>query len=769
MENQRNVGIMTWYAYRNYGSALQASALHEVIRRLGYNPCMINYAPRGDAVVLRDAGLSDYALKALKLLKNRGKRSFVSPEREALFAEFLAQRIHETEPRNTFPELAELNETLDAFVCGSDQIWAPVCFDDKYFLSFVEDDEKRVAYAPSIGLPEIKNAAIREKMAHELKKFTHLSVRETQGAELIRKLTGQEATVVLDPTLLLQAEQWDEFADVANAHTIDGKYIICYFLGDTARYIEHVKHLSEQYGMPAYLIPVTKQTFDIPAVPFEVGPREFVSLIRGAAHVCTDSFHGMAFAVNYQTPFTVFKRFAENDPRNQNSRIESLLTLLSLEDRLVEPTEGCLSNLLNFSASAEMLEALRTDSATYLMNALQAACGEHEENPEYRITSLCCGCGACAAVCPTGAITIARDEEGFEQYHIDKEKCVRCGRCKTVCPFNKITAAPLREAQELYSAKSTSAEVLKTSSSGGIGYELAKFGLENGAYVCGCTYDKAENKARHIVLAPRELNRLGELQGSKYIQSVSAEALSRIRRLPKGEKLIFFGTPCQTAGLDKLLTALNRRGDAILVDLICHGVPSEHLWNSFLTQVNRHFETGLHPTVQFRSKEIAWRKLLMTVTGMGNSYKQLEETDDFYAFFRRGLCYMNSCSDCPYRERSAADIRIGDYWGPRFADDTEGVSMVIACTEQGREFLALLEENGACKLTKQALDEYWSVQFPYNHGKPVFREQLIAELKSGKQPLAALRKKYCRSYDISERISKTVRTVRALLQKGAKK
>ena len=769
MENQRNVAIMTWYAYRNYGSALQASALYEVIRRLGYAPCMINYAPKGDAVVLRDASLSQYALKALNRLKNRGKRAFVSPEREALFAEFLAQHITETEPRNTFPELAELNETFDAFVCGSDQIWAPVCFDDKYFLSFVEQKEKCVSYAPSIGLPRVANAAIREKMAREIANFTHLSVRETQGAELIRELTGKEATVVVDPTLLLQAEQWDNFAATEEAKKIDGEYIVCYFLGDAERYIPHVKRLSEKYGMPAYLIPVTKQTFEIPAVPFEVGPREFVSLIRGAAHVCTDSFHGMAFSVNYQTPFTVFKRFAETDSRNQNSRIISLLSLLSLEERLVDPAAECLSNTVDFSAAADKLETLRTASATYLINALQAACGEHEEPAEYRITSLCCGCGACAAICPTGAITIARDEEGFEQYRINTEKCVRCGRCKTVCPFNKIVAAPIKEAKELYAAKSTSKLVLKTSSSGGIGYELAKFGLENGAYVCGCTYDKGENKARHVVLSPREISRLGELQGSKYVQSVSADALSRIRHLPKGEKLLFFGTPCQTAGVDKLLTALGRRGDAILIDLICHGVPSEHLWNLFLEDVNRHSETGLHPTVQFRNKELSWRERQMTVTGMGNVYKQHEEKDDFYAFFRRGLCDMNTCFDCPYRERSAADIRLGDYWGPRFIDDTEGVSMVIAATEQGKELLSLLKESGACTLEPQALQEYWSVQFPYNHGKPVFREQLIAELKSGKTPLSALRKNYCRAYDVSEKLSKMLRPVKALLKKGAAK
>ena len=90
---------------------------------------------------------------------------------------------------------------------------------------------------------------------------------------------------------------------------------------------------------------------------------------------------------------------------------------------------------------------------------------------------------------------------------------------------------------------------------------------------------------------------------------------------------------------------------------------------------------------------------------------------------------MKPCYDCPYRERSSADLRIGDYWGDRFAEDKQGVSMVIANTNRGVCIVDKLSKKFLCQVVKQELEEYWSVQYPYNQQKPLFREKLIEELK----------------------------------------
>lgn len=772
MDNRKpRVGIMTWYTYRNYGSALQASALSYKIRTLGYEPCMICYQPKGDAVVRRDAAVADYLLRPFHALKRRRNRQYISQKRERLFAEYMDVRVSQTSPRNTYPELYALNGELDAFVCGSDQIWAPSCFDDKYFLSFVEDSGKKVAYAPSIGLPEVKESAVRSQMAKWISQVRYLSVREQQGAAIIKELTGLDAKVVADPTLLLNAREWDAFAETASTDNIEGDYIVCYFLGEADRYMTYVRSLAQKTGMRAYLIPVTKrQAQSADAVPFEVGPSEFVSLVRNAKYVCTDSFHGMAFSLNYGTPFFVFKRFSDNDPKNQNSRILSLLKLVGMENRLVDPNEQPDGDLLtcDFSGAEAALEALRKDSAAYLKNALAHATAEKADHRQKscRITDMCCGCGACAAVCSQNAVTVCQNENGFEHYTIDQDKCIRCGRCRAVCPFGQITAPYIRASRKLYAVKSVCQSVLKSASSGGVGWELASAANSEGAWVCGCVYDAAANAARHILISPDEGEKLPLLRGSKYIQSISADALVQISRLPKDAKLYFFGTPCQCAAVDKLLCSRKYRENAVIVEVICHGVPSHLLWERYLREVDRDHGTGSHPNVIFRRKDLGWRNRKISISGNGARYEKNEITDDFYAIFRRGLCDMRTCFDCPYRERSGADIRMGDYWGPRFEKDKTGVSMVIANTVRGQEVVEALLHSGACSVQEYPLEEYWTVQYPYNHPVPVFRQELIDALRRGDRSVSQLRREYCSSYDMDERYSNFVVCIKKLLRKG---
>ena len=770
MDINKKIGIMTWYTYQNYGSALQASALYKTVQELGYEPCFIQYPPK-DA--LPDTTALHITKRLFKKIKSIGNAHYTSAEQSRLFNHYLSQKTSESKLCLTYPELYDLNEVYSAFICGSDQIWSPICYDPKYFLPFVEDENKMIAYAPSMGSTEISNPIIREKTASHISRFKHLSVREQQAADLIKELTGQDAKVVLDPTLLMDASAWDKYAEVDTTKEIEApKYLVCYFLGESEKYMDYVRHLAKELNIPYYVIPVTtRQKKSENAVPFEVGPAEFISLIRKAAYVCTDSFHGTAFSVNYGIPFSVFKRFKDNDPKNQNSRIFNLLKKLGLEERLVDYADkkNCQVPLTcDFTQAHGLLSSERIQSLEYLEKALKSAVsssGKDKVKP-FKITDLCCGCGACANVCGKGAITITKNEEGFEHYTIDNDKCVACGQCKTVCPMNHVIAPHMQDSQALYAIKSGSDEVLSHSSSGGVGYELASRLLDEGYAVCGCTYDSSTDAAKHIWIYPNEKEKLHLLQGSKYIQSISSEALSQICDVAKSNKIAFFGTPCQAAGVDKLLRKKGLREKALIIDLICHGVPTQHLWNKYLDDINKNFCTGEHPSVLFRNKQSPWRKRKISVQGNNHLYMCGENKDNFYAFFRRGLCYMPSCSDCPYRERSASDIRIGDYWGERFKEDKQGVSMVIANSLVGKQTLDSLKQNQSCHINKFDLAEYWDVQYPYNQHRPLIREQLIDDLKNENTNLSTLRKKYCSYYDWSERLSKTVRLIKKIIKRG---
>lgn len=760
----KKIAILTWFTYKNFGSVLQASSLTYIISKLGYNSALVNYLPKGEIT-------SRSKLYLIKRAKNKLIRQYSSVERDALFNDYLGNRVYLTKMCTSYPELHDLNQEFDAFVCGSDQIWSPLCYDSKYFLDFVENVDKMVTYAPSIGSTKINDPIIRERMIQNISRFKYLAVREQQGANLIKELTGQEAEVVLDPTLLMNVAEWNEFACVDEVQKVDGKYILCYFLGNAGKYMSYVRTLSKKLNIPFYVIPVTiQQKNGGNAVPFEVGPSEFVSLIRNAEYVVTDSFHGMAFSVNYNIPFSIFKRFKDNDPKNQNSRIFNLLQMLGLEERLVDyKNTKNIQDVVDcdFTEANQKLKDKRDYSIGYLKNALANAVKTPTAQKElpFKITDMCCGCGACSTVCVKGAISICRNDEGFEHYSIDIAKCVQCGQCKTVCPMTNITAPQMKESKALYSVKSRSEQVLKKSSSGGVGHEIASELLANGYAVCGCTYDPSDNSAKHIWIMPGKADKISLLQGSKYIQSVTTEAMKQIVELAETTKIAFFGTPCQAAAVDKILRKKNFRDQAIIVDLICHGVPSYFLWDKYLSELDKKYGTGEHPAVLFRSKEREWRRLLLLVDGNSKVYKKEENKDDFYAFFRHGLCYMESCSDCPYRERSAADLRIGDYWGDKFAYDKQGVSMVIANTVQGDELINTLGNRTTCDISRQDLTEYWSVQFPYNQPRPLIREHLITELKDEKNDLHDLRKKYCAYYDQMESITKTIRFVRKIVKR----
>ncbi len=751
----KKVAIMTWYTHHNYGTALQVSAIYNKTKEYGYSPDVINYSPKAGRSTKTVAVLKKEVLSKAKGFVNR---NYNSKGRKDLFLDFLGKHITETKRCNSYVELSDLGDEYDAFLCGSDQIWSPLNFDEKYFLPFAADD-KKIAYAPSLGADKIDDPVIRERTAELINRFEHLSVRELKGAEIIRCLTGKNAKVVLDPTLLMTKEEWDGFVGAEDSsNRISNDYIICYFLGDYKKYMGYVRSLSKQMNIPYYVIPVkVKEKKSSHAVPFEVGPAEFVSLIKNARHVCTDSFHGIAFATNYQRPFSVFKRFTDNDSNNQNSRIFSFLSLLSLEDRLVDPKKRDLDSMIScdFSSSEKLLEDLRKDSEDYLKNSLAQATQRTKKTSDgkYKITDMCCGCGACTTVCSKGAITVSLNSEGFQHYDIDTDKCVKCGRCKTVCPMTRVAATDMKESVGLYSAKSNSSQVLKASSSGGVAHELSKIFGDSGAYVCGCAYDSDEKAAKHIIIEPDRQDKLSLLQGSKYIQSITQDIMGDIIDISEKNKLIFFGTPCQCAAVDKLCKKHNTRDNVYIVDLICHGVPSYYLWSKYLKDLNSQYGIGTNPEVSFRCNDGKWNLRTIAVRGNGVVHKEKERKDAFYAFFRRGLCDMHSCSECPYRERSSADLRIGDYWGQRFKDDKEGVSMIIANNHRGAELVSMLQNDNACIISEFPLEEYWKIQAPYNLNPSLMRERIIKELKDDNRTIDEMRKEYCKYYDIREKIS----------------
>jgi coenzyme F420-reducing hydrogenase beta subunit len=761
------VGIITWIRYQNYGTVLQATALADVIHKMGYNPVEIDYRPRSindDSRFNFYIGLNDIK----KRIKNIFNRLYESPRKTELYDNYLFANLSMTIPCNTEPELRALNEVFDAFVCGSDQIWTPVGFNDKYFLSFVNNPEKMVAYAPSLGLPEIKNPVIAKKMKILINRFKHLSVREQKGAEIIQKLCNKKAEVVLDPTLLVSSREWGKIEEQADygQKNMPEKYIICYFLGDYSRYMKKVKEMSKALNMPYFVIPqFKKQAHKSDAVPFEVGPAEFLKLWAHASYAIIDSFHGLAFSLNYNIPFTVFKRFRENDSLNQNSRILNILKITGMEKRLADENRLVADSELlhcDFERSNKILAEKKAQSLQYLEKALASAITKEKIEPQnVADLSLCCGCSACAAVCPTGAISIAENDKGFLHNQVAEEKCIHCKKCLRVCPFHQVQAMDLKNAMKLVAYQSAEKQHQVYSSSGGFSADLAASLNKKGYSVYGVIYNSAKNQAEHISITPNSVDELSKIQGSKYLQSHTENSFKEIQNTKSNGRFVFFGTPCQVAALDKQLRLQNRRQDAVLVDLICHGVPSNLLWKKYLHEIETKYGIQQHPSVSFRSEKGGWHIRSIAITDGKKKYQKIDRKDPFYILFRNSLCDMETCYECPYRDKSSADIRMGDYWGPRYAKNEQGISMVIGITERGNQ---IIQDLGGRK-KGYPLQDYWDVQYIYNLQKPLFYEDLLGELGNTEISLQSIRMKYAKGYETREKLGEIKNKLKSILRR----
>lgn len=297
----------------------------------------------------------------------------------------------------------------------------------------------------------------------------------------------------------------------------------------------------------------------------------------------------------------------------------------------------------------------------------------------------CTLCGGCRNACPTDAISYAREHRGFAYPVIDPDKCVGCDRCERVCPV----LAPGSRSQEgyptAYAARTKDEEVRRTSTSGGVFYELASLVLGEGGMVCGAVFDEGFH-VRHILSDRRE--DLVRMMGSKYAQSDMGSCYREIKQaLAKGVTVLFSGCPCQVAGLRCFLG----RDDPhlILVELICHGVPSDSLLQTYISLREKQYGAALE-RLEFRNKDLGWHRSAVKMEfANGKVYREPGELDAYGHGFYGNITLKESCYHCRFRNFSAGgDIILGDLWGaevsmPR-ADDNKGLSALLVLSDKGQ-------------------------------------------------------------------------------------
>ncbi len=298
----------------------------------------------------------------------------------------------------------------------------------------------------------------------------------------------------------------------------------------------------------------------------------------------------------------------------------------------------------------------------------------------------CCGCAACANICPKKCIEMASDKEGFLYPKVNVESCVKCGLCERVCPVlnTPIIQEDLRRA---WGAVSEDRELLIGSSSGGVFSTLAAEVIRDGGCVFGAAFEQSFRRVKHIMIETGD--ELVALRGSKYVQSEIEDTYVQVReQLKNGRKVLFSGTPCEIAGLKNFLGHDDEH--LVTADLICHGTPSPLLWQAYL----RHIEEdlgGIARKVNFRNKTNGWSKFGMNIlTEGGKTYYRSLREDPFLQMFLKNQCLRESCYSCKVKESgTVSDVTLGDFWGvekefPQMFNDM-GVSLLLVHTTKGME------------------------------------------------------------------------------------
>lgn len=304
----------------------------------------------------------------------------------------------------------------------------------------------------------------------------------------------------------------------------------------------------------------------------------------------------------------------------------------------------------------------------------------------------CTGCTACAAVCPRGCIAMEPDIDGFRHPVVDESRCVGCGLCEKVCPV--LNQAELNHTPTACAMRSRDEVSRIASTSGGVFPELARSVLAQGGAVFGAAYDEHFRVIHICVENEAELDRL---RGAKYAQSDLGRSFREVKlRLEQGQQVLFSGTPCQILGLKSFLK--RNYDNLLLVDLVCHSIPSPLAWEKYLQYIS---EGKTLTAVNLRSKDTGWSRYRYSnrfVFSDGSCRMDRNGESLYMKLFGSGLITRPACATCPAKGYArASDLTLGDFWGiwdirPEL-DDDRGTSVVLVQTEKGRAAIAQLEQN----------------------------------------------------------------------------
>lgn len=374
------IGLLTPFSLFNYGTKLQAYAVQQTISNYGatevidYRPSLFNkliHKPE----TMKNSRYLDFS----PTTTDQKVDTALLAARQSAIARF-NDRLTLSKPLCNLPSLSRHARNYECTVCGSDQIWSPVNLSRHVFmLEFAPRGVRKVAFSPSFGiesLPDSLKPTYRRRIAN----LDHISVREESGLAILSDLGFDDARHTLDPTLVLNAEDWERIAEPPSQSSMPPEpYLFCYFLGNRSLPRQVARQVARQKGLSIVNLPhfkgyVTADAGLADADLYDVSVENFLWLLRHASAVCTDSFHGTAFAIQFGKDLYYCPRHEQASLSATNGRAISLLARLGLEGRAaysLDDVAAMADAPIDYKHVWRLLDDLRSSTASYLDKSLE--------------------------------------------------------------------------------------------------------------------------------------------------------------------------------------------------------------------------------------------------------------------------------------------------------------------------------------------------------------------------------------------------------------
>ena len=660
--------ILTFHTALNHGAALQAIGLQAFLRQLGYSASIFDYQPPrvGSGTGIRG--------KAVSMLRKLHPAEY--DQKEAAFQSFRARYM-----------TLSLDKQCHVFLSGSDQVWNPSgAMNPVFFQQYVGPDCLHASYAASMGNTNIPPLH-RELFEKYINSFDVISVREQEVKNVLSEFCRKPINVHVDPVLLHSADFWRAYASPVDG--LPEKYTLVYLLHLPKNVNSLLIWLKKQTGDPIVLIDgqgiMTCVVRHDRAIHF-AGPAEFLWLMDHASRIVTSSFHGTAFSLVFEKEF-----YSIVNPKTP-SRISHLLSLVGMQPIQESEKAFVRNTAIDWQPVRQQLKMEAAASAEYLRSVYEASLHLHREPITGTVEQLsqpCTGCSACASACPTNAISMKLNEEGFYQPVIQQELCIHCGKCRRICPQEQILG---QERVASWYGWHKNPSVVSNSSSGGVMRALADLILAEGGVVFGADFTE---DYRAVEFRSTDEVDIARLQKSKYTVSRVGTSFADVeKQLQNGRSVLFCGSPCQCAGLKSFL---GRDYDRLLTcDFICGGFSSLRFYREHLDYLEKKYGSRI-VFVDFRPKDKGWGKQRFKVHfSNGKELLTRSHNDSYFmSFANKHISVRDTCLQCRYTGAHAADITLADFWGYKAANikkHSPGMSLVVANSQRGVDAISRAEE-----------------------------------------------------------------------------